>query len=289
MAEAALERPFYLLWQEAVRRQTGPVVEELLQQEGGNPSRLLAEAAAGRFYDLLWEEMKGRSAERGGVPGIALLESETMPRDTDGDADKIAESDKPYLKAAETFQISEKSDTIDADELVSRRESGSKVSSDKVPSSADVDGLYRINLPRDEKKAIISRGISEETAIFAVDNEDNHFASYVRNVPRKEGFYDVALHGSDTSVEFFGTRIDAYTLSQIVRQRKDYKPGTPVRLLSCNTGNTDNTGDCVAQIIANELGVVVEAPTEILYVSPNGVITIGDMRQGEMKTFYPRK
>lgn len=68
----------------------------------------------------------------------------------------------------------------------------------------------------------------------------------------------MALHGRDTSVAFFGTKIDAYTLSQIIRQRKDYKLGTPIRLLSCDTGNTDNTGDYVAQIVANKLGVIVD-------------------------------
>jgi hypothetical protein len=124
MTEAALERPFYLLWQEAVRRQTGPVAEGLMQQDGGNPSRLLTEAVAARFYDLLWEEMKGRSSESGGVPGIALLESGVMPRGADGDAAarrgvkpgslpekgaggvadeiaKIAELNEPYPVAAE--------------------------------------------------------------------------------------------------------------------------------------------------------------------------------------------
>lgn len=63
----------------------------------------------------------------------------------------------------------------------------------------------------------------------------------------------------------------------------------PIRLLSCSTGNTDNTGDCVAQIVANELGVVVEAPDGILYAFENGSISIGDKNEGKMKLFYPRK
>lgn len=87
----------------------------------------------------------------------------------------------------------------------------------------------------------------------------------------------------------FGKRIDAYTLSQIIRQRKDYKPGIPIRLLSCSTGNTDNTGDCVAQIVANELGVIVKAPDDILYIFENGRISIGNQNKVKMRTFYPRK
>lgn len=106
---------------------------------------------------------------------------------------------------------------------------------------------------------------------------------------KKKGFYDVALHGNPTSTEFFGETIDAYMLSNIIRNRNDYIKGTKVRLLSCNTGNTESTGNCVAQIVANELGVQVEAPTDIIYVNPDGTFTIGDYDDGFMKIFYPRK
>lgn len=148
---------------------------------------------------------------------------------------------------------------------------------------------YEIPLSRAKKKEIIARGIGEATPVFAVDTAKNKFATYVRSVKPEEGFFDVALHGRDTSIEFFGENIDAYTLAQIIRQRKDYVKGTPIRLLSCNTGNVTNTGDCVAQIVANELGVIVTAPTDVLYAHPDGTITIGKRNEGEMKKFYPRK
>ena len=45
----------------------------------------------------------------------------------------------------------------------------------------------------------------------------------------------------------------------------------------------------MAQLVANELGVVVMAPTDILYVDANGEITIGKRNTGEMKKFWPRK
>lgn len=208
-------------------------------------------------------------------------------------SDEFAEFEKKYLKAAEndgeTVDNSDKSGIIKTGKTAPDRASGSKMTSDKVEFSSDGDRLYEIKLSRDKKKAIISRGIDEETAIFATDTEDNYFATYVRKVQKKDGFYDVAMHGSDTSVEFFGERIDAYTLSQIVRQRKDYKLGMPVRLLSCSTGNTDNTGDCVAQIVANELGVIVEAPNDTLFAYEDGHMEIGIRNQGEMVKFYPRK
>ncbi len=148
---------------------------------------------------------------------------------------------------------------------------------------------YERKLSRSDKKRIIERAVSEEKPIFAEDTDVNKFASYVRNVPKKKGFYDVALHGNPTSTEFFGETIDAYMLANIIRNRNDYIKGTKVRLLSCNTGNTESTGNCVAQIVANELGVQVEAPTDIIYVNPDGTFTIGDYDDGFMKIFYPRK
>ena len=152
---------------------------------------------------------------------------------------------------------------------------------------------YEIKLSREEKKAIISRGSLEKNAVFATDTPSNKFATYVQKVPKEQGFYDVALHGRDTSVDFFDTAIDAYTLSHIIRNRPDYKKGQAVRLLSCCVGNTDNTGDCVAQIVANELGVIVKAPNDIIYISigTNGIaeVSIGKRNQGKMITFYPRK
>ena len=148
---------------------------------------------------------------------------------------------------------------------------------------------YERKLSRTDRKRIVNCGVSEKKPIFAVDTDTNKFASYVKNVPKKNGFYDVALHGNPTSVEFFGETIDAYLLANIIRNRKDYVKGTNIRLLSCNTGNTETTGNCVAQIVANELSVQVEAPTDIIYVNPDGTFTIGDYDDGFMKIFYPRK
>ena len=148
---------------------------------------------------------------------------------------------------------------------------------------------YEHKLPREKRKKIKKKASALKKPIFAEDRPDNAFASYVRNVPSKKGYYDVALHGSPTSVEFFGEPIDAYLLANIIRNRKDYEKGTKIRLLSCNTGNTESTGDCVAQIVANELGVQVEAPTDIIYVFSDGSFEIGITDSGEMKLFYPRK
>ena len=155
--------------------------------------------------------------------------------------------------------------------------------------AADPNMPYAVPLRRDVKKAIIERGLKAKDTIFTYDTAQNPLATYAKRIPKIDGYYDVVMHGTDTAVWFFETKIDAYTLSQIIRQRPDYKKGTPIRLLSCNTGNTDNTGNCVAQLLANELGVKVIAPIDLLHVSADGEISVGNGRGEGMKDFIGRK
>ena len=161
------------------------------------------------------------------------------------------------------------------------------------PSSDNIKP-YEIKRSREERKRIIKRGIEEAKPVFSYNMEDNTFPMYAQKTPHKEGFYDVIAHGAPTFVDFFGENIDAYTLAKIIRNRKDYIKGTKIRLLSCSTGNTEETGNCFAQLLSNELGVQVEAPTQILNVYPNGDFFVDDdsdmvSPKGYMKTFFPRR
>ncbi len=143
---------------------------------------------------------------------------------------------------------------------------------------------------REQTKAIIAKAQAQSRPIFAVDDEvRGAFATNVSRVLPKEGFYDVALHGTPKNVEFFGEPIDAKTLAKIIRNRKDYSKGSKVRLLSCSTGKITDTANCFAQQLANALGVEIEAPTDDIFVYPNGDFIIGKKNNGEMKIFYPRE
>lgn len=143
---------------------------------------------------------------------------------------------------------------------------------------------------REQTKAIIAKAQAQSRPIFAVDDEvRGAFATNVSRVLPKEGFYDVALHGTPKNVEFFGESIDAKTLAKIIRNRKDYSKGSKVRLLSCSTGKITDTANCFAQQLANALGVEIEAPTDDIFVYPNGDFIIGKKNNGEMKIFYPRE
>lgn len=100
--------------------------------------------------------------------------------------------------------------------------------------------------------------------------------------------YDVKCHGSSTSVECFNSEIDARTLARVIRGRKDYDGGD-VRLLACSTGKIDGDGNCVAQELADSLGVRVSAPNDTLYVNPDGSFYVGRHGNGSMVEFTPRK
>lgn len=151
----------------------------------------------------------------------------------------------------------------------------------------------RKNTNRNIIKSIVELGRKTEKPIFSFDRKDNHFPIYTQKIQSKDGFYDVITHGTYNNVEFFNDNIDAELLSIILKSRDDYKIGTKVRLLSCNTGNTEISGNCFAQILANELNVIVEAPTQIINVYSNGTFFIDNDAnpfnpKGKMKLFYPR-
>lgn len=175
------------------------------------------------------------------------------------------------------------------------------------PDENQAKFLYN-TLSREERIEVIEKGRNAKQPIFSYDREDNKAMSFLQRTPKKENTFDVMAHGSPTSIEFFKqdypdgdkrANIDAYTLSVIMRGRNDYtkfiaeckKNGVDpvIRMLSCNTGDTTNTGNCFAQLLANELGVKVEAPTDTLLVKPDGTFYIGRKKDGKMKIFYARK
>lgn len=187
--------------------------------------------------------------------------------------------------------------------------SGEASPSDGTGQDADKQARHLYDkMTKEERAEVIQRGQNEPKAVFSYDRPYNKAMSYLQKAPKEPDTFDVMSHGTPDRIEFFrqdypnGDRranIDAYTLSCILKGRSDYKAFvadcqqrgvTPtVRLLSCNTGNTTNTGDCFAQLLANELGHNVTAPTETLYVNPNGSYKIGRNNTGTMKPFFSRK
>ena len=163
-------------------------------------------------------------------------------------------------------------------------------------------------MTREQRVEVIRRGIREPDATFSYDTAENHAMEYLRKAEPMPNAFDVRSHGTDSLIEFFKqdypkddirSHIDAYTLASILRGRKDFrkfiadckerKVEPVIRLMSCSTGDTANTGNCFAQLLANELGIRVLAPTDILYANPNGSVYVGDFQDGHFQDFIGRK
>lgn len=163
-------------------------------------------------------------------------------------------------------------------------------SRDIETSASKLESKFGTYIP-DEKtrQEIIKRGIEAERPIFA----DDLLGELAKGLPPKEGWYDVVLHGWPDHLEFFGQKIDVETLCAIIAQRKDYKKGVPIRLISCYTGKKE---DGVAQYVANKLHVDVEAPDRkgVIFRSFSGRYEVYSgseigVRDGNMITKHPKE
>ncbi len=106
---------------------------------------------------------------------------------------------------------------------------------------------------------------------FSVMAEDDQFYRNARKALKPlPGHYDVVAHGTPGSVSMDSTdgrSLSPRELAEIIRHRSDYEPGTPIRLLSCNTGHADGT---FARQLAQALGTDVIAPDGYLYLNGHG-------------------
>ncbi|WP_084787197.1 glycohydrolase toxin TNT-related protein [Nocardia sp. Root136] len=102
---------------------------------------------------------------------------------------------------------------------------------------------------------------------FSIMSATDRFYQDVQSVRPLAGHYDVVAHGRPDSVNMDSTgggAMSARELANVIRHRPDYVPGTPIRLLSCNTGRLDGN---FARSLAQALGTPVVAPDGYLYTS----------------------
>ena len=102
--------------------------------------------------------------------------------------------------------------------------------------------------------------------------------------------FDVALHGSPTAVAFGSTEanMSPRLLASVIRHSEGYH-GQEIRLISCNTGVSENGGICFAEELANALNVSVYAPNDLIYIDKNGKIKIGRLNGGEFIKYNPNQ
>ena len=143
---------------------------------------------------------------------------------------------------------------------------------------------------RDKISSIDTSTIQDLKSGFSCFQKDDILSTYIKIVEPKDGYYDIGLHGTPTAV-CFGTdepNTSPKLLARIIKHRKDYN-GENIRLLSCSTGKKIDNEYCFAEELSNALGVKVEAPNDLLYISSKGTITVGDDYLGKMVVYSPNE
>ena len=120
-------------------------------------------------------------------------------------------------------------------------------------------------------------------------NED--IRAFMDRVTPLPGYYDVGLHGNQDHVQIALSdgrlfNSDHRLLSELVAKAPDYHGG-PIRLISCSTGASEHG---LAQNLANKLGQNVMAPSDTVWIWPDGNLGVGrssDFLDGTWRIFSP--
>lgn len=215
--------------------------------------------------------------------GMSL--DEFIERVNNGELEQIRAEQE---KSAESVDISEKSDIMEVGKEEMTESNKMSESANNVIAESDSPELASNAHPRNEKlEEVIKQCIEQEHPVFADDLKANFL-----KIPKEEGKYIVAMHGTPNNVFLYGEKADEKILANIIRNRSDYKGEKTIVLISCNTGNTTDTKVCFAQKFANEIGKNVLAPTEYGAISPLGRYyssTFRGVPSGKLETFMPNE
>ena len=158
-------------------------------------------------------------------------------------------------------------------------------------ASADAKTLNFLGADsRDNLTNIVKNGTIKMQKGFSCFPEGDILIENSKKVIPKDGFFDVAMHGSPTAVAF-GTNeanMSPRLLASVIRHSEDYH-GENIRLLSCYTGLQVDGAYCFAEELANALGVIVEAPNMKVYTASNGEIKVGRFGEGTMIPYKPNE
>jgi len=235
-----------------------------------------------------------------------------------------------YLDQSHRYRAAEKWAGYDSDVLLDAQVKGFKTGIyaivDMVPVLGDAKGVYEFTqapsllgtgvlaisfLPFGDAVKWFRGGAGSVPnsapapgSIRFMDETDNfvEFSSKRSDID-PNGSLDIVAHGTPNKIQIMTENgevwVDHRVAAKLIKQRQDYN-GQSIRLLSCNTGSCD-TG--FAQNLSNQLGVKVEAPTNLLWAYPDGSMKIAPRRsldpnsqlfsqpklreQGEFRIFEP--
>lgn len=170
--------------------------------------------------------------------------------------------------------------------------SGSSAPS-SAPSSISTVSLSSGNASGKYSGKFASAGVDKSSGSGIMNNKKDYntfglmFVShrddlykYAIDLPPLDGYEDIAFHADrksflilDPDTQEIIERVTPQKLAELVLNSSNYKPGTKIRLLSCQSGYGKNS---IAKQLADILNVEVIAPTEILAISNDGKTFISD-------------
>ncbi len=124
------------------------------------------------------------------------------------------------------------------------------------------------------KRAAYAERKERETpaaASTAFLNKNDHLYQYSKNITPIDGYEDIVVHGDTVGFSFKDadgndSAVTPLEFADILRKSELYHGGN-IRLITCEAGKE---GAFTAQLLANALDVQVMAPTDLVYVYPDG-------------------
>ena len=208
-------------------------------------------AEADEFADLSETADVGKTAK---VEAHSALEPYMEKIVLDESANLLEQGSTSFvLEETDSFKDSGKEHLNEEDKESIPVENHERNSIINIEASALPDRFKKYIPKLERRREIITEGIELQRPIF----DRGSLGQLAGRLRSHEDYYDVVLHGTAYSFEYFGEPIDVETLCAIIAQRKDYKKGTKIRLIACNSGTA---ADGVARYISNKLHVTVLAP-----------------------------
>lgn len=151
-----------------------------------------------------------------------------------------------------------------------------------------IAGLVNGTVAADGAAAAESEAIAAGASLVG---RDGNLGAAAAKITPQPGVFDVVVHGDANgfyvqNADGSWAEINANNMAQYIS--KNGYAGEPIRLVSCSTGSCSAGA---AQNLANQLGVSVQAPSDTVWIHPNGQLTIGTSpttNTGTWNTFVPQ-
>ena len=258
-----------------------------------------------KIWEAAVEEILGNQAAiseigKSGWDGRVAVTEATGPKVTvGGKTYELIGYDKDGAKVYQDAEVLKEqaeaeSKQTDESESVSQEESAlQETETEENPEwfATALDSAEASSADRRDNLTSVAKGhIMDLQRGFMCFPEGDPLIKNSQKVTPKDGYFDVAMHGSPTAVAFGGkeANMSPRLLAEVIRHNPNYH-GENIRLLCCSTGLQVDGAYCFAEELSNALGVTVEAPNKTLYIDKNGNTKIGDYGEGEMIPYEPNK